>query len=54
MPAKSVSPLVMLRNGNRQPEGDVRLSSSILTMLVSVTTACRRSSALVEVRLISP
>ena len=54
IPAKSVSPLLGFRYGNRHPDGVVRLSRSMSTILVSVMTALPRWSLLPDGRRISP
>src|SRR6185369_9560338 len=54
MPSKSVSPDAMLRYGKRQPEGVVKLSSSIFTIELSATTVFFRAAGVIEAREINP
>src|ERR1700685_3520461 len=50
IPSKSVSPVAMLRYGNKQPEGDRRLSWMNLITDVSDITAFARASEFDDVR----
>ncbi|TVS20778.1 MAG: hypothetical protein EA424_02275 [Planctomycetaceae bacterium] len=44
IPSKSVAAVAMSRKGDRQPDEEVRLSSTIFTIDVSVMTAIRVGS----------